>query len=79
MQETKYVFNKLEAQLEESNLPFYFKMTPGTIRFESDLMKTFDLGLRVRLNPQDILHKQRLLSRLKIESNNLDLVSVYTH
>ncbi len=72
----KYVFNKLEAQLEESNLPFYFKMTPGTIRFESDLMKTFDLGLRVRLNPQDILHKQRLLSRLKIESNNLDLVSV---
>jgi len=72
----KYVFNKLEAQLEESNLPFYYKMTPGTIRFESDLMKTFDLGLRVRLSPQDILHRQRLLNRLKIESNNLDLVSV---
>jgi len=72
----KYVFNKLEVQLEKSNLPFYYKMTPGTIRFESDLMKVFDLGLRVRLNPQDILHKQRLLNRLKIKSNNLDLESV---
>nr|WP_263458903.1 ATP-dependent helicase [Bathymodiolus japonicus methanotrophic gill symbiont] len=66
----KYFFNQLEAQLVESNLPFYYKMTPGTIRFESDLMKTFDLGLRVRLNPQDILHKQRLFNRLKIEGNN---------
>lgn len=66
----KYIFNQLEAQLVESNLPFYYKMTPGTIRFESDLMKTFDLGLRVRLNPQDILHKQRLFNRLKIEGNN---------
>jgi len=72
----KYVFNTLEAQLKKRNLPFYYKMTPGTIRFESDLMKTFDLGLRVRLNSQDILHKKRLLSRLKIESNNLDLASV---
>ena len=51
-------------------------MTPGAIRFESDLMKIFDLGLRVRLNSQDILHKQRLLSRLKIESNNVDLENV---
>lgn len=72
----KYVFNTLEAQLKESNLPFYYKMTPGTIHFESDLMKIFDLGLRVRLNSQDILHKQRLLSQLKIESNNVDLANV---
>jgi len=71
----KYVFNTLEAQLKESNLPFYYKMTPGTIQFESDLMKIFDLGLRVRLNHQDILHKQRLFNRLKIESNNSELVS----
>ena len=65
---TKYVFNKLEVQLNEANLPFYYKMTPGAILFESDLMKIFDLALRVRLNPQDSLHKQRLLSRLKIET-----------
>lgn len=64
----KYVFNQLEAQLKKINLPFYYKMTPGAIRFESDLMKIFDLVLRVRLNLQDSLHKQRLLRRLEIEA-----------
>jgi len=65
---TKYVFNKLEAQLNEANLPFYYKMTPGAIRFESDLMNIFDLALRVRLNPQDSLHKGRLLKRLNVKT-----------
>lgn len=65
---TKYVFNKLEPQLNEANLPFYYKMTPGAIRFESDLMNIFDLALRVRLNPQDSLHKERLLKRLNIKT-----------
>ena len=67
----KYVFNKLETQLKESKLPFYYKMTPGAIRFESDLMKIFDLALKVRMNPQDILHKERLLNRLKIEKEEM--------
>ena len=50
-------------------------MTPGSIQFESDLMKIFDLALRVRLNPLDILHKQRLWARLKLktsENSNLE-------
>lgn len=63
----KYVFKQLEDQITENNLPFYYKMTPGAIRFESDLMKIFDLALRVRLNPQDSLHKQRLLKLLGIK------------
>lgn len=70
----KYVFNVLEIQLIESKLPFYYKMTPGAIQFESDLMKLFDLALRVRVNPQDNLHKNRLFKRLKIEATgNLNL------
>lgn len=73
----KYVFNKLEAQLTKVCLPFYYKMTPGAIQFESDLMKIFDLALRVRLNPQDSLHKQRLLSRLKIKTTkNINLEDI---
>ncbi|NOQ64279.1 MAG: AAA family ATPase [Methyloprofundus sp.] len=72
----KYIFNQLEAQLVENKLPFYYKMTPGTIRFESDLMKIFDLGLRARLNSQDILHKKRLLNRLKIEDSNVNLENI---
>ena len=67
----KYVFSKLETQLNESELLFYYKMTPGAIRFESDLMKIFDLALRVRMNPQDSLHKERLLNRLKIENEEI--------
>jgi DNA helicase II / ATP-dependent DNA helicase PcrA len=46
----KYVFKTLESQLRDRSLPFYYKMTPGSILFESDLMKIFDLALRVRLN-----------------------------
>ncbi len=73
----KYVFNHLETLLKEDNLPFYYKMTPGAILFESDLMKKFDLALRVRLNPQDSLHKKRLLNRLKIEAaENMSLEDV---
>ncbi len=75
----KYIFNRLEIQLRNNSLPFYYKMTLGAIQFESDLMKIFDLALRVRLNPQDILHKQRLLARLKIntsETVNLETVNL---
>ena len=50
----KYVFNKLEAKLGENNIPCYYKMTPGAIKFESDLMRLFDLSLRIRINPLDI-------------------------
>jgi len=73
----KYIFNSIEIQLKETDLQFYYKMTPGAIQFESDLMNIFDLALRVRLNPQDSLHKQRLLSRLKIETTeNMNLGDV---
>ena len=63
----KYIFKQLEIQVNKNNIPFYYKMTPGAIQFESDLMKTFDLALRVRLNPQDVLHRQRLLRLLKLK------------
>ena len=74
---TKYVFNELEIQLNNNGLDFYYKMTPGMIQFESDLMKIFDLALRVRVNPLDSLHKRRLFSNLKIKYNhNLSMVTI---
>lgn len=74
----KYVFNKLETLLDENDLPFYYKMTPGPIRFESNLMKTFDLALRFKLNPQDTLHRNRLFKLLNIipvETTELQVVA----
>lgn len=56
----KYVFKDIEVLLKNQNIPYYYKMTPGAIKFESNAMKVFDLELKVKINPQDILHKQRL-------------------
>lgn len=67
----KYVFNKLELKLKENNIPCYYKMTPGAVKFESDLMKLFDLALRIKINPQDILHKERLLKNLNIDVDKI--------
>ncbi|HZK61722.1 MAG TPA: ATP-dependent helicase, partial [Anaerovoracaceae bacterium] len=73
----KYVFNELEAKLNDSGLRFYYKMTPGVIQFESDLMKIFDLALRVRVNPQDSLHEERLLNRLNTKKyDNMNLSAI---
>ena len=69
----KYIFNHLEPLLKRYKIPFYYKMTPGAIKFESDLMKKFDLALRVKLNPQDNLHKQRLVNLLEIEPPEDDI------
>ena len=56
----KYVFKNLESKLENENIIYHYKMTPGAIKFESDVMKIFNLKLKLKLNPQDILHKQQL-------------------
>lgn len=61
----KYVFNHLTNVFDEKGIPYYFKVTPGAIKFESKLMKVFDMALRVKLNPQDTLHWYRLLDLCK--------------
>ena len=72
----KYVFNELENKLKEEDIPFYYKMTLGNIQFESNIMKLFDLGFRLKLNAQDILHKEKLLSRLELTNNNSSLEEI---
>lgn len=70
----KYVFNKLETKLSEKDVPFYYKVTPGAIKFESVAIKIFDMALRIKLNSQDMLHWHRLLELLKVnfkETGNL--------
>jgi len=57
----KYVFNYLSDVFDEKVVPYYYKITPGGIKFESKLMKIFDMAFRVKLNPQDTLHWYRLL------------------
>ncbi len=66
----KYVFNQIELKLSEADIPFYYKMTPGAIKFESDLMQIFDLAFRIKLNAQDELHRERLIKRLDMNSDS---------
>ncbi len=71
----KYVFSPLEEKLSDHCIPYYYKMGQGSIKFESDVMKIFDLALRVKLNASDALHRKRLLSKLGLkdyESNSLN-------
>ena len=69
---TKYIFKKLEDELDKHNLPYYYKMAPGAIQFESHVMQIFELALQIKLNPHDRLHKKRLFSYLKIKSSESD-------
>jgi DNA helicase-2/ATP-dependent DNA helicase PcrA len=61
----KYIFHSLETELRKNNIPFHYKMTLGSIKFESESIKIFDMALRVKLNPKDLLHWQNLLVLLK--------------
>lgn len=56
----KYVFKNLEDLLKQESIPYHYKMTAGSIKFESSLMNIFDLKLRIKLNPLDILHKKQM-------------------
>lgn len=62
----KYLFKPLEEALQNANIPHYYKMTPGALKFESSLMQIFELALRVKLNSQDELHWRRLLTALSL-------------
>lgn len=66
----KYVFYSLEKALKANNTPYYFKVTPGAIKYESDLMKIFDLALKVKINPLDSLHMLRLKTLMNVEGGN---------
>jgi DNA helicase-2/ATP-dependent DNA helicase PcrA len=66
---TKYVFKTLIEELEaEPDLKNQFYLRKGIERFEPDssLVKVFDLGLRILVNPHDVLHFRELINELKL-------------
>ncbi|WP_111413466.1 ATP-dependent helicase [Billgrantia lactosivorans] len=63
----KYLFKPLEESLTKAGLPFYYKMTPGAVKFESRLLYVFDLAMRLKLNPRDDLHRSRLFKELGVD------------
>ncbi len=70
----KYVFSDIDKLFRDNQIPFYYRMTPGSVIYESNLMRIFDMALKVKLNPLDRLHKMHLLEEVKMdfEFGNLD-------
>ena len=63
----KYVFGELTKEFDSKGIPYYFKISPGPIEFESDVMNVFDLALKVKLNTKDKLHWDKLLRIVNVE------------
>lgn len=62
----KFVFKYIDQLLETNNIPFYYKSGNSGLKFTSKLMTIFDLFFRVKINPLDQLHRNRLMSMLKV-------------
>jgi DNA helicase-2/ATP-dependent DNA helicase PcrA len=64
---TRYVMKTLETKLKQHNIPYYYKRTMDAIETESELIRCFELGMYLLINPQNRLHFQKLLELLNLE------------
>ena len=51
----KYIFNPLEKELKASDIPYFHKIIPGLIKFESQLMQNIDLVFKNK--PRNLFEK----------------------
>lgn len=69
---TRFVFDDVARLLADEGVPHYKKMSAAAHEFSSDVVKEFQLCLRVVANPHDRLHLGMLVSRwdlpLEVES-----------
>jgi len=68
----RYVFDAIEDQLKVRGIQYYRHETVQE-ESESDLMKNFDLCLRVISNPRDVLHFNTLAKRLGVSHTDAAL------
>jgi DNA helicase-2/ATP-dependent DNA helicase PcrA len=59
---TRYTLLAVETAFREKNIPFY-KQLSASYECETDLLKDFELALRIILHPADKLHLNMLLKR----------------
>ncbi|OMP75749.1 ATP-dependent helicase [[Flexibacter] sp. ATCC 35208] len=63
----KYVFKSLEKELGKERIPFVYKKTNDLSEPVSDLLKMYDLGIRILVNSLDKLHFIQLCKLLELE------------
>lgn len=64
----KFVFKQIEEKLKSEKIPYYFKSGNSGVKFSSNEMKIFDYLFRIKINPLDKLHHQKLVQLLDIEN-----------
>lgn len=64
----KFVFKQIEEKLKTEKIPYYFKSGNSGVKFTSNEMKIFDYLFRIKINPLDKLHYQKLIQLLNIEN-----------
>ncbi|MFC1926705.1 ATP-dependent helicase [Chloroflexota bacterium] len=69
----RYVFSTIDRKLTEREWPYYKQLSPQH-ESESDLIKDFELGMRLLANPRDQLHLALLLKgwNVQYKANNQD-------
>ena len=63
---SKFVFTRIWDTLKERKIEAYKKMTMGSVESGSDLVRQFELALRVLANPLDRLHVGMLAKEWKV-------------
>jgi DNA helicase II / ATP-dependent DNA helicase PcrA len=56
----RFVFGALEEQLESDGQSYYLKVSTASYRSESEVLKDFELVMRLIANPRDRLHRDIL-------------------
>lgn len=69
----RYSLSRIEDELKNNNIDYYYKRTNNGIECESTFMKVFDLLLRVIINPADSIHYRELLSLIGEKNKEDDL------
>jgi len=58
---SRYLLKHVKEKLEQEDLRYYLKKGSDNLILDSQLIKIFDLGLRVLINPLDVLHFSEIL------------------
>ncbi|MCL2399295.1 MAG: ATP-dependent helicase [Defluviitaleaceae bacterium] len=67
----RYVFNTLESLFNERDIKYNIRVSANKdLMSESTFFKVFDLGLRLIMNPSDVLHFEEMKILLAIDSRN---------
>ncbi|MFN4150596.1 MAG: ATP-dependent helicase, partial [Candidatus Sericytochromatia bacterium] len=73
----KFVFKHVENLIKSEGIPYYYKTRGSGLKFNSTLMQIFDLFFRIKINPLDKLHQNKLIDILKTKDiNNSDELKI---